>query len=657
MGNKLKLYAYEFYNWVTKGDLINNTSISEIGLIPFYGRIVTKKGMQKVWLVTSFPVNMENINVTNLIIGEARKKHPRVKVNFNLVCEPIKLPIGAKDFIDKFQKSNSEYEQYKSLFENELSESERITGKVVRGGGGRKYVISPKKLVQIKERYDSYKYIAEHIGSGGETTVTNFFIHAHAENKHDLYAFENFLEGLLRSLQIYFIGMNGNMDTYLESYCPAGYKKLDTKNFPQMLLTDANIASLLPYDTHGLVGGSGVPFGVDYYSNLPVLADLFNSGQGQVIGTYGITGSGKTFILQHIALALLAEKVHISALDLKGGEWTKLFTLVHGKLIAMEGENSRFVNTLRIDDMVRDGLSIEDGKAIYDMAFNGTVNLLDIMCNITPSEGNSADVYRILSNAVKNVYNQAGVYKNNPDTFARSRNLKYEDVQSQISKMIRTPSYSTDESLMNLIVKRLSMFLSQDGNFADIFQREITINEVLNEPLVVYSLNKNAENTYNIIDTVRIFMIQYLDTKKQSLRKLEKKHSVVFYEELQRCNQFGKLLKYISDVVTGSRSNNVKVFLLFNSLATLDHPDCSALKSNISSWIIGKVNKTDFDKFLYEYDMLQHEDLLRNVKDDINDKHLFFANINTGVHSFQTLLRVQTPRYIQNALRTVDGKI
>ena len=79
-----------------------------------------------------------------------------------------------------------------------------------------------------------------------------------------------------------------------------------------------------------------------------MIIDFFNSGQGQVIGAYGQTGSGKTFLLQHITIALLAESVHVSALYLKGLEWSKLFPICPGLLIAMEGQGSRFVNTLRI---------------------------------------------------------------------------------------------------------------------------------------------------------------------------------------------------------------------------------------------------------------------------------------------------------------------
>lgn len=653
--SKIKLYAYEFYNWLTKGDLINTTSISEIGLIPFYGRIVTKKSIQKVWLISSFPVNMEDTNITNLIIGETKKQYPRIKVHFNMLSEPVNIPTSSKDFIDKFQKANNEYNQYKAIFDEYLTDAERLTGKVIKGPKGAKIAISPKRLLNIQERYESYKYVSEHLGAGGITTLTNFFIHVHAETKQDLYEYEKFLTNLLRSLQIYYVEMNGDMDNYLENYCPAGFKSMDAKKFPQMLLTDTNIASLVPYDTHGLVGGKGIPVGVDWYSKLPVLIDFFNSGQGQTIGCYGRTGSGKTFLLQHIAMALLAEGVHVSALDIKGAEWTKLFQFCTGKLISMEGENSRFVNTLRIDDIPVKDIGLKDCREIYNLAFDGTVRLLDVMCNLSPQEANPTDVYSILSSAVKNVYNQAGVYKDNPDTFIRSKHLTYIHVKDQLSKMKDTPSYSKQIDLVELIIRRLSMFLSQDGNFADIFERELTLNEVIHEPFIVYSLNKNAENATNIVDSVRIFMIQYLDTKKQSIRKLNKQHTVVFYEELQRCNQFGKLLKYIADVVTGARSNNVKVFLLFNSLATLDDPECSALRSNISSWFIGKVDEVDYNRFLHEYGMLPYAEQLAMVKSD-DVPHLFFAKISTGVHSEQTLIRTETPGYIAKGLRTVEGK-
>lgn len=667
--SKLTLYAYEFYNLLTRGDLINTQSISEIGLIPFYSRIVTKRSIQKVWLITSLPVVMESsrgieINLTELILGETAKHFPNITVNFNFICEPININTGDKRFISEFQKSNSAYEQYKNIFEEHLNDAEQITGKVVRGPNGRRIVINPKRLVNIRERYESYRYVAEHVNGGGTTALTNMFVHAHAPNKMEMKKFERFLTGLLRNIEVFYTDMNGDMDTYLESYCPAGYKKLDTKPMKQMLFTNENLASLMPYSTEGLIGGTGIPVGVHFRSKLPMIVDFFNSGQAQIIGAYGRTGSGKTFLLQHIAMALLAEDVHVSALDIKGSEWTKLFPLCPGKLISMEGTYARFVNTLRIDDMPINGLSRAEIESIYDMAFSGTVQLLQVMCNLQRDPDTDIDSYNILSNAVKNVYNTAGVIRENGKTFVKTRHLTYDVVLSKLQEMLPTYSYRKDAPLIEKMIKRLSMFLSQDGNFAHIFENELTLNEVINEPLVVYSLNKNAELATTIIDSVRIFMIQYLDTKKQSLRKIQKKHSVVFYEELQRCHQFGKLLHYISSTVTGSRSNNVKVFLLFNSLSTLDNPDAKDIRSNISSWFIGKVNKIDKDRFLNEYGMMRYEEELNLVTD--NDEKLgdgksktpplFFAKVDTGVHREHGVIYVDSPKEYQEALRTVDSK-
>lgn len=672
--SKVMLYAYAFYNWLTRGELINPQSISEVGLVPYYSRIVTKRSVQKVWLVTSLPVIFETsegheINLANLILGETKKHYPKVTVNFNISCDPININTTDRRFVSEFQKANEMYDRYKDVFDNMLTESEKLTGKVVKGPNGVRRSINKKRLANIRDRYESYKYTAEHIGNQGTMCLANFFIHAHAPDTKVLKDYEDFLIKLLNRLEVYNADLHGDLDSYLESYCPAGYKKLESKKFKQMLLSNENLASLLPYDTKGLVGGKGIPIAIDIDSKLPMIIDFFNSGQGQVIGAYGQTGSGKTFLLQHITIALLAESVHVSALDLKGLEWSKLFPICPGLLIAMEGQGSRFVNTLRIDDMPVHGLTKREVCEIYDMAYDGTVQLLQVMCNLKRDSDIDVDSYNLLSNAVKKVFNQAGVIRENGNTFYRTRDLRYEDVLDMLIQMLRSSTFRKYEDLINIMINRLSMFLSQDGNYSHIFENELTLREIIDHPFVVYSLNKNAENATSIIDTLRIFMIQYLDSKKQYLRKLQGKHTVVFYEELQRCNQFGRLLKFIASTVTGSRSNNVKVFLLFNSLSALDDRDASDIRSNISSWFIGKVGTHDKNRFINEYGMQDYVEYLNQVENgrideiqefdgtwETGEYKTFFANVNTGVHSERALIRVKTPTEFKELLKTVDGK-
>ena len=80
-----------------------------------------------------------------------------------------------------------------------------------------------------------------------------------------------------------------------------------------------------------------------------------------------------------------------------------------------------------------------------------------------------------------------------------------------------------------------------EGRYSKAFRNEITVAEVLRKPLVIYSFNKNADVMLDTMDTLRVFMVQYLDTKKQSIRKEQKLHTATFPAELQCCYLLGKL--------------------------------------------------------------------------------------------------------------------
>ncbi len=119
-------------------------------------------------------------------------------------------------------------------------------------------------------------------------------------------------------------------------------------------------------------------------------------------------------------------------------------------------------------------------------------------------------------------------------------------------------------------------------------------------------------------------MVQFLDGKKQSFRKRKKLHIGAFYEELQRCEQFGLLVEKISHKVTGSRSSNVIIFLL-NSVTTFNSSAFAAIKSNITTKIIGKMNGEDIEKLVNEFDCAPIRDYMMAICNDKtgNLKHCF----------------------------------
>ena len=428
----------------------------------------------------------------------------------------------------------------------------------------------------------------------------------------------------------------------------------DVRRFAPMLMSNENLTEQMPYKTKGLVGGKGLLLGLDAETKLPLMVDFFNSGAAQVIMMLAKSGAGKTFSAFQIALSLIALDIHVSAIDIKGREWRKLLKFVDGVEINMDDKNPRFVNTMRLDDF---GCTRENCEYYFRMAVRATVNLLSIMVNLKPEEGNVTDLETILEQAVLKYFSQNNVDSKNPKTFVNTRRMKYADIIDIISDLATTKSYSEDQrELCSVIRTRCSTYFVTEGRYSKAFKNEITVAEVLRKPLVIYSFNKNADVMLDTMDTLRVFMVQYLDTKKQSIRKEQKLHTAAFYEELQRSNQFGKLVETISHAVTGSRSNNVMIFLLLNAVSVFNNNELNAIKSNITTKIVGKLEDGDIDLLVKEYGCKPIQKQLEKINDKSTNRwqNCFAILYDTGVDVDKAIYRTVVPQYMLEQFKTRD---
>lgn len=208
--------------------------------------------------------------------------------------------------------------------------------------------------------------------------------------------------------------------------------------------------------------------------------------------------------------------------------------------------------------------------------------------------------------------------------------------------------------LVKIVVDRCATFLGIEGRNAAAFANEITISDIINHDMVVYSFDKN-DSTLDLLDTLRVFMVQYLDTKKQSIRKSLGLHTAAFYEELQRSDRVGDLLGYIKHSVTGSRSNNVLLFLLINNLADLDHGALESVKSSVTTKIIGKSNDNDVERLIKDYDCAHIKDDILRLRED-GYQHCFVIDFDTGKTIDTTIFKTILPPDIMESFRTKDLK-
>lgn len=637
-----ELYSEYFANWISGGAMITQDKISLIGLKSFYDRFMTNTGITKVWAIERVPVHL-SCNITQMIRTEMYEKFPGVKTVVHMCNAPVPMNVRGDYFQRGLKSASRQFNNYRGVYE-QLSEDEKLTGLTTRvPGGSQKIHISKETLDRYKETYDSFTYVYSASVSGQCFVRTSYFVQATAKTKKELQLYAKALLDLAGSQDLYISELRGNMPLYLIGYAPAApYNPASDRVYPN-LFSEENAAALLPNKTKGLVGNGPLMLGLDWQSKLPFFINFFNSGAAQVIMILAKSGFGKTFFSFVLAVELAGLNVHWSAIDIKGGEWVKTSKYVKTAVISMSGSDARFVNTLRLDDVECD---MEDCKDYYDTAVRGTVDLFEITTNLSPTEGNVSDLRSILDTAVTKVFTNRGVMRDNPSTFERTKGLKYADVLDVIGTLESTKTYTENQrNICKLVKVRTSPYFLGEGRYAYAFKNELTVGEILDTPGVIYDFNKNSGEALDTLDSLRVFMVQFLDGKKHSIRRKFNAHTAAFYEELQRSRQFGKLVEAISQNVTGSRSNNLTVFLLLNAVSTFDQEGFAPIKSNITTKIIGHVNEEDMDTLVESFDCKPIAEYIKKIT--VNEKgkyqNCFAIQYDTGVDANKGIIKSVVP--------------
>lgn len=657
-----ELYSEYIANWLSDGLLISRDKISLLGIRSLFDSYLTHGWITKTWIVTALPVHYD-VNLTQAIRTEMNRLFPNVKTIVHLYNSPVNVNVTSDTFTRQLRYASNNYNRYKEDFQL-LTEDEQLTGLNVPVGNGRRVRIDKSTLLTYKAMYDSYTYVYESVTKGSGFTNTYYFIQASAKNRSELRKYKKTLYDTIFGTvgevhskldNAYIKEVHGFVDNYLTNFCPASYIQSPSPKANSMLLSDDNKSVLLPTKTKGLINLSGVLLGLDWQAKLPFALPFSESGSAQVVLVDGKTGCGKTFLAFFAAIYLACLGVHGSVIDIKGREWSKVMKYILGSVeISMSGTGSRFVNTLRLDNIDCDETNCQE---LYDNAVQGTIDVFTIIVSLLESEGNIADLVTVLETAINKLYSIHDVVRSNPSTFYRTKDFKYSDVIAIINELETTKSFSEDQrKICRLIYTRTAPYFMSEGRYADALANEITVSEIIDSPFVIYNMNKNNAETLNTLDNLKIYMSQFLDGEKHFLRKQKSLHTVAFYEELQRCGSLKTLVRSISARVTGSRSNNLTVFLLLNAISTLDSDAFSAIKSNITTKIIGLVEKPDQKALVEEYgceDIESYIDRIRTAKSN-KYNNCFAVSFNSGLRKDKVILKTVVPPEMAEAFKTRD---
>lgn len=650
----LNIYATLIANWLNGGNFAKRSRMAATDIVCDYNLIWSKSSVKKVFRIAGIKPENVDLGFIDYIRTEMFNLNPDVEVIINTSYYPTRIDVNSDKFNRQMSRANEGYSSYSEAF-NSQSGLARLTGKTYRLPGGGRLRLSKERLSDLKQVFLSYFTLYNHCSTGGTCALTEVFIELIGENAKDVKRAATDLWGLVGQLDMGMDEVRGVLKTYMEQHGPAVSmpNKLNKKFLPQLLFTDENQGAWSTFRSRGLVGGGkhALLLGVDYRSRLPFSVDLFKTSAAQIFLLLGRTGSGKTYAAFQFALSALAAGIYVSALDIKGREWIKLAPYTDYKVLSFDEQNPSFVNTLRLDDIV---VTSDNAMEVFQIAVNGTVNFFSLMVNLQPGEGAPTDMEMILREAVIKAYSMRGVTPNNPETFKRTSDMTYSEILPIIESLSTTQTYSPEQRKMAALVRsRAYAYVGSSGILAEAFKNEVSLGDVMDAHLVIYEFNKNQNAMTDSLDTLRIFMVQYLDSKKMASLKAQGKFMMVAYEELQRCDQFGNLLAFICANVTGARSNNCIVLLLMNSLRVLEGESARDIRSNVTSLIAGFCEQNDVrtirEDFARPWVASQLElffsrpNLYRNV---------FAADVDDGLQRLLTTYKVMLPNYISEQFRT-----
>lgn len=647
-----RLYASYLSNWVSSGGLINTARLPEMAVKVAFDKIITRKANKKVWCIQNVPIDNQYV-IKELIRNEMYKKCPNVRTIINTWAKPYKINIANDKFTRGFKASVRQYQHYERMF-NDLSDADKISGKRVKDTNGQYITIDEKFVESRRIRMESFKEIFDHVSAGGEFAHVHIFIEAVSPSRKDLKDFKDKLNILLKSIKINYSELYGSLGLYLKSYAPTGIYKSEKVPFVNaMLMSDKNLASIYPYAEQGVIGsGSGVYSGMIRDTNLPL---MLNHCEGSTSSNNVVickSGHGKTVLVINAGNSHIANKDAMNIMDFKGGEYSPLLNYADGVEIGMSETSGNFINTLRLDGLK--DFSEDVRRSMYIQCVNATKQLMNLMVNLEPIEGNEGDLDNLFYQAVEKVYQKAQVDKNLLYTYENTATLHPFSLMEGVKSVIES-KYIDDRlrSLGHLSYNRIGVYLSELGGKSAMFRKEISIADVLRKQVTIYNFGKNENpDDFTKEDNIRIHQMAFLNARKTAYMKAQGLFTVDVYEELQRAQSNPRIMRTINHRVTGGRSDNVITYLITNSpnIFSADNLDNYAIRSNINNYFIGFLEESDIDSLTKIFNVKQLVPMLKLISDDQKNYNRHFAvKYDTGVNRGTAMIKVEVPDHIMQS--------
>lgn len=658
--------TFEFFvdriiNKATHGELDVQESDFEIT----FSRILSANSKKRIIAIQEFPEyvlpgHLEAIRntVLNSLPVEVRKG---ADINIVTHVMPDHTPVIGNKKLDSSKRNF--IAQAKKTYQDYLRQlSAQQTGRL----GVKSYVGSldgvRSRIMRLYRRINSYEYLSKYKSSGGEITKSFIFFECCGDTieKCDKVAelvIGNLVNGKYKFKEI------TELSEYMKKFGVAGLDVTEENKVgvAHTTLTTELTSSDMQY-SEGIIrsdqGDVYVLTSLD--TGYPVFISFSESADSGNMIILGKTGSGKTLLAKSIILNALNHKDNTYNLiidDLKGSEYTFDKFIDKTAVISMGISNPLFINTLAIPDYKEFGFP--NPQAAYTLCFNSTIKLLATLTGTTNPEMADA-IYNVCTDIVDKAYIQAGVDKNLSATYDKSHQFVFRehlwDSIVNVTTSSKTMESRHSREVLGHVRASLEPYFMDRGAKAYMFDNSLNIDEAMKLKVLIFDYGvQTAGGQSSMLDKEiesRLLMRNFFATLYAAKNKLNKEYTLIVAEEIQRQLNNPHLAKMLNDTVTGGRSSNISTILITNTITPLLESksiDVGAIKENIKTILLGKVNEEVADKTMDFFGLQTAKSRVVNIISGMNEyQHSFLLAFDTGKVYDMTVGKVVIPKKLVN---------
>lgn len=440
--------------------------------------------------------------------------------------------------------------------------------------------------------------------------------------------------------------VRNNLQDHLEYVAmSSSHSSAVMKDVGWIVTSQQTIAEMLP-QSQGLNDVKGIMIGIASENNSPYYIDFMSSSAAKNLYLIAKSGAGKTFMGQTILLDAFTKNFNVCAMDIKGTELGAFTRACGGKTLQLRSTSTTYINTYKLESK-----DVKNGE--YRIYFNKMFNATKVRLQIMAGVENDPKYETLFDKFLRALYTEYGVREDNENTWYRSEQLDpfvaFDYFKKWLSPKIQEEYGEESINIMN----SLSMYMSRSGSMSHIFKDQYTYSEVINTKVLTFDFGmlEESESAMNSV----VFKLKVLDmitikTEFIASKKAKGEWTFVFDEESQYAPDY-LLDEYKKDVTMG-RANNQATAILGNSVKALrENPRSKAILDSINILLLGKLNVSDREYFIKEYDLASEEQrLLDDSNKDESSLYKFILINRMQAKATKATITAPVPKSVRDSM-------